>query len=309
MAAWRFAFVGLLLLYSPAAAQDVEVTDESEKPAESPETPPKTEEAKAQAADVGDGAKDATPKEGNEEAAPINPTAFADSARELQEKLAQLKGLLAAKGGGIDPALKERLDGLTKQLQGLGINAEGADGAMNQVAGSFDNKEAEKFVATCVTLSMKRAGLRRPTTLGALRQLASGKLKPEEAQNMELVRLVAACITGLSDTELKDYESGKLGALPKNLADKAAKAEGMQEVLNLEKELPGVWDILRKVAGPLYESVSPAAGSSPPVLYGLVAGIPVVLMVGFLAKKFFDMQKDKQELADKKKEKAAKKKN
>jgi len=315
MAAWRCALVGfLLLLYSPAAAQDVEVTDdEPEKPAETPETPPETEQPKTlqkePTADASEGAAHVKPEGGNEEAAPINPTAFADSARELQEKLAQLKGLLAAKGGGIDPALKDRLDGLTKQLTGLGISAEGADGAMAQATDGFDNKEAEKFVATCVTLAMKRAGIRRPTTLGALRQLASGKLKVEDAQNMELVRLVAACITGLSDTELRDYEAGKLGALPKNLADKAAKAEGMQEVLNLEKELPGVWDILRKVAGPLYESVSPAAGKSPPVLYGLVAGIPVVLMIGFLAKKFYDMQNEKQDRAEKKKEKAAKKKN
>ena len=179
MAAWRCALVGfLLLLYSPAAAQDVEVTDdEPEKPAETPETPPETEQPKTlqkePTADASEGAADVKPKGGNEEAAPINPTAFADSARELQEKLAQLKGLLAAKGGGIDPALKDRLDGLSNQLTGLGISAEGADGAMAQVAGGIDNKEAEKFVATCVTLAMKRAGIRRPTTLGALRQLAS----------------------------------------------------------------------------------------------------------------------------------------
>jgi len=311
MAAWRCALVGLLLLlHSPAAAQDVQVTDdEPKKPTESPETPPGPEKPKAQAADASEGAADAKPQGGNEEDAPINPTAFADSARDLQEKLAQLKGLLAAKGDGIDPALKDRLDGLTAQLSGLGISAEGTDGAMAQVAGGFDNKEAEKFVATCVTLAMKRAGIRRPTTLGALRQLASGKLKPEDAQNMELVRLVAACITGLSDTELKDHEAGRLGALPKNLAERAAKAEGMQEVLNLDKELPGVWGILTKVAGPLYESVSPAAGKSLPVGYGLAAAIPVLSMVGFLAKKFFDLQKDKQEQAEKKKAKAEKKKN
>lgn len=289
-----------------ALAQDVEVSDEApevqaaEAPKEkaAPEVPgePKPQDEAPQAQDEA--------AEGAPPAAPVN---FAESAKELQEKLAQLKGLLDKRGGAVDPALKERLDGLTKQLAGLGFAGAAADGAMSRAG----NKEADKFIANCITMSLKRAGMRRPSTLGALRRLASGKLTVEEATGMEFVRLVAVCITGLSDAELKQFNDGKLDKLPKALADKAASSEGKKEVLNLEKELPGAWEMLARVAAPLYDSVSGAsgAGQRPPVLYGLLAGIPALLMVGFLAKKFLDMQKGKNEKEERKKEKAAKKKN
>merc|ERR1719253_303812 len=64
------------------------------------------------------------PEETDEEKA-AKAEAFVDSAKELNEKLAQLKALLDAKGEGADPALKERLQGLQQQLQGLGLDGLG----------------------------------------------------------------------------------------------------------------------------------------------------------------------------------------
>merc|ERR1719163_951729 len=57
--------------------------------------------------------------------------AFADSAKELQEKLAQLRALLDAKGEGADPGLKEKLAGLESQLKGLGLEELTGGGTQN----------------------------------------------------------------------------------------------------------------------------------------------------------------------------------
>jgi len=136
----------------------------------------------AEDVEVSDGDAAAAPAEGGEAAASEDSAegdeekgaAFVDSARELQEKLAQLKALLDAKGEGADPGLKEKLAGLESQLSSLGLDSLTGGGA-----GS--NPELTEFLGACVAMSMRRAGMQRPATLGALRKLVENKLPPAEA--------------------------------------------------------------------------------------------------------------------------------
>jgi len=123
--------------------------------------------------------------------------------------------------------------------------------------------------------------------------------------------MVAVCVNGLSDKEYKKFTAGTLDSLPKALADKAALPAAKAEVLAMENEIPGVWDQLAKVAGPMFSTMKEAAGNeagAPPNMYGLLAAIPLLLAVAFLAKKFFDMQRAQREKEEQKKEKAERKK-
>mmetsp|Transcript_26078 Transcript_26078/g.35172 ORF Transcript_26078/g.35172 Transcript_26078/m.35172 type:complete len:318 (+) Transcript_26078:37-990(+) len=228
-------------------------------------------------------------------------------AKELKEKLGLLTELLVKKhGAGADPALKERLDGLSKQLENIGASLGGLD-----TDSSARNNAEQQVLAACVALAMWRAGPKHTATFKALRRMASGSLKAEEASELPLMRMVAVCVTGLSDTEYQQFTAGKLGELPKSLADKAALPAAKAEVLALENEIPGVWDQLVTVASPMYDTMKEAAGKesgTPPIMYGLLAAIPLLLGFAFLGKKFFDMQRDLQEKNERKKEKAAKKK-
>jgi len=234
--------------------------------------------------------------------------ATANPAKELKEKLGLLKELLVKKhGAGADPALKERLDGLTKQLENIGLSLGGLD-----TDSSARNNAEQQVLAACITMAIKRAGPKHTATFKALRRMASGSLKAEEASELPLMRMVAVCVTGLSDTEYKRFTAGKLDELPKSLADKAALPAAKAEVLALENEIPGVWDQLVTVARPMYDTMKEAVGKeagTPPIMYGLVAAIPLLLGFAFLGKKFFDMQRDLQEKNERKKEKAAKKKS
>lgn len=259
-----------------ASAEDVVVEDgdDSEKPAEAAATEGEPEsEADAEA----------------------RAQAFASSAQELQEKLGQLKALLDKKGEGADPALKERLKGLEEQLDSLGLGL-----------GGGSNKELAEFLGGCVAMSMRRAGVRRPSTLGALRKMANNKLTPEQAADTELFRMVGVCVAELTDAELAQFKAGKLSMLPQAMADKAAKAEAKEQVTGME---PGVYKELRLVSEALLKQFAGDDEGALPMKQGLMAGIPLIAIFAFLGKKFMDMQKREQEDAAKREKKKEKKKD
>jgi hypothetical protein len=212
--------------------------------------------------------------------------AFVDSAKELQDKLGQLKALLDAKGEGADPALKERLSGLEDQLKTLGLDGLTGGGA------SESNPALTEFLSGCVALAMRRVGIQRPATLGALRKLAEKKLPPAEAAKVELWRMVAVCVADFTEDEYADYKAGKMKMLPKALVDASKKPEAEQKVLEIEA---GHWEELRKIsAGLLKELVGDKGDNKPPVFYGLLAMIPLGLMIAFIAKLYRDMQKNQE---------------
>lgn len=255
-------------LLLPASAQDADVVVE--------------DGAAAEGAASGEPEKELTEEEKEAQA-----KAFADSAGELQEKLAQLKSLLDKKGENADPQLKERLKGLESQLDSLGLGL-----------GGGASKELTEFLGGCVAMSLRRAGARRPSTLGALRQMAKGRLEPAEAANTELWRMCSVCIADLTDVELGQFKAGKLTVLPQAMADKANKPEGKEAVTAMEasiyKELKVVADAL------LTTFAGDDEGTGVPAYAGLIAGIPIAAIFAFLGKKFMDMQKREEEAQAKK---------
>lgn len=209
---------------------------------------------------------------------------FVDSAKELQEKLGQLKALLDAKGMDADPALKERLAGLEDQLKGLGL-----DGLMGGGAAPGSNKDLSDFLSGCIALSMRRVGVQRPSTLGALRRLAENKLTPAEAAKQELWRMVGVCVADFTEDEFKDYKTGKLKVLPKAYVDASKKPEAEKKVMEIDAQ---VWEELRLVATGLMKELGHSGeDDKPPINYGLLALIPFGLAIGFLIKLFLDMKK------------------
>lgn len=224
---------------------------------------------------------------------------FVDSAKELQEKLAQLKALLDAKGDSADPGLKEKLSGLEAQLGSLGL-----DGL---TGGGGSSPELTKFLGACVAMSMRRAGMQRPATLSALRRLAEGKMPPEEAAKNEFWRMVGVCVGEMKEDEFADFNAGKVKILPKAYVDLSKKPEGEQKVLEIDAQ---VWDELKKVsAGLLQELTGGGAAEKPPFAIGYLAMIPVIGAVAFLGKLFLDMQKredEKQKKASKREGKKSK---
>lgn len=246
-------------------------------------------EAAAEAAPAADESAKA-PAEGEAAAEEESPKDFAASMQELQDKMGQLKGLLE-KRGDVDPALRERLEGLTKQLNGLGIG--GGDG------GAAARKAEQSVLTACLTLSLASAGPKKSSTFKAMGRLASGRVTKEEAADMELMKLVAVCVTGLSDKEYKKYTAGNLFTLPKHLTDKAAGKTARDEVLALESEIENVWKQIGDIAKPLYDTMREATGKGAlPMWYGLVAAVPLIGAVGFLGKKFFDLQKSQEAAAE-----------
>jgi len=218
--------------------------------------------------------------------------AFADSARELQDKLAQLKALLDAKGGDADPQLKERLAGLEDQLKGLGL-----DGL---TGGAGSNKELTEFLSGCVVLTMRRVGFQRPSTVGNLRRLADKKFTTEQASKIDFFKMVAVCVSDFTEEQYADYKQGKVKVLPKAMLDEAKKPEAVKKVLDIDAE---IWGELHHVAGILIEQFAPS-GDKPQTWYGWLAAVPLLGMIGYLAFRFREMQK--KDTA--KKDKASKKK-
>lgn len=224
---------------------------------------------------------------------------FVDSARELQEKLGQLRALLDAKGEGADPALKERLAGLETQLSGLGL-----DGLTGGGAGS--SPELTEFLSACVAMSLRRAGMQRPATLGALRRLVQKKMTPAEAAQQELWKMVAVCVAECKEDEFASFKVGKLKILPKVYVDAAKGPDAEKKVLEIEEP---VWEELRKISeGLLAELVgNQEEGSKLPGGAGMFAMIPFAIIIGLMAYGFIKMQKDNEDKSAKKAEKKSKK--
>jgi len=238
--------------------------------------------------DASGGAEEVKGEE-SEEDKEARATAFADSAKELQEKLGQLKALLDKKGESADPALKERLKGLETQLDSLGLGLGGGVGA---------TKELTEFLGGCVAMSMRRAGVRRPSTLGALRKMAKGGLTQADAAGTELFRMVGVCVADLTDVELGQFKSGKLTVLPQAMADKAGKPEGKETVTGMEAS---IYKELKVVSNALLTTFAgDDEGAGLPKYAGILAGIPVLGIFVFLGKKFMDMQKRGEEAKAKK---------
>uniref|UniRef100_A0A7S2AGY7 Transmembrane protein n=1 Tax=Alexandrium andersonii TaxID=327968 RepID=A0A7S2AGY7_9DINO len=226
------------------------------------------------------------------------------SLEELQKKLSQLKELVQKRGVEDPEWFKEKFEALSKQLSSMGLDSSNL--------GGDSQKDAEIQVLTaCLTLSIKSEGPRKSGTFSALQRMASGTLKAAEASELPLMRMVAVCAMRLSNTEYQSFTSGKLTSMPKPLVDKAALPAAKEDVLALEKDIPSVWELLPTVAAPLRDTMKEAAAKeSGPAsnTYGLVAAVPLLLAIAFLAKKFVDMQNAQRERESSKKEKAAKKK-
>jgi len=221
---------------------------------------------------------------------------FVDSARELQEKLGQLKALLDAKGEGADPGLKEKLAGLEDQLKGLGL-----DGL---TGGGGPNPELTEFLGACVAMSMRRAGMQRPATLSALRKLVDNRLPPAEAAKNELWRMVGVCVGDFREDEFADFKAGRMKILPKSYVDESKKPEAEKKVMEIDAQ---VWEELRKISKGLLEEMQGPVGPPPAFNASYLAMIPVGLMMAFMGKLFYDMQKRNAEKDEKDAEKKAKK--
>lgn len=213
---------------------------------------------------------------------------YLNSANDLQDKLAQLKALLDAKGADADPQLKERLAGLEKQLGSLGL------GSLTGSSGS--SPELTEFLSACVAMTVRRVGLQRPSTLSALSRVADGKMSREDAKQNDVWRMVATCIGQFTEDEFEQYKAGQVASLPKSYVELAKKPEAEAAVGELDDS---VWGELKTIAGSLVKELS-AGKEAPPLFYGTIALIPFGLAMAFLAKKFFDMQ-SRHEDKDKKK--------
>jgi len=227
---------------------------------------------------------------------------YMDSAAELQEKLTLLQKLLDAKGENVDPELKEKMEGLKGSLSSLGFTMDGVKGSLE------GEVQIPKELATaCMAMSVHRAGARRLTTLEGLKRMANPDLKPEDAKNVEIIKMVAVCINEITELELEDVKAGKARPLPKVLANKAATAEGETQVLALSA---GDWKVIRRAAKEISGSLSTGKGDGGSSLaaFGWLAAIPVGFAVLFLTKKFLDMSKDKEAAEEAKRAKAEKKK-
>merc|ERR1712196_709349 len=93
-------------------------------------------------------------------------------------------------------------------------------------AGSIPSSpELTEFLSGCVAMSMRRVGVKRPSTLGVLKRLADGKMTKQEAAGEQLVRMVGICVNEFTEQELKDFKAGKLQVLPKAYVEAAKKPE------------------------------------------------------------------------------------
>lgn len=249
-----------------------------------------------------DAGADAGGAEESPEAAAQKAQAYQDSAKELTDKLAQLRALLDAKGEDADPALKERLKGLQSQLSSLGIGDLGGGGD-GEIPSS---PELTEFLSGCVAMSMRRVGVKRPSTVGALKRLADDKLTPEEAAKVDLYRMIGVCVNEFTEEELTQFKAGKLSILPKAYVDAAKKPEAEDQVKSLDAS---IWKELKKIAAGLVRELvgDTAEQGNVPFYVGLVGAVPVILMVGFLARKFVQLQQEKAAAAEKKEKRGGKK--
>lgn len=271
-------------VFRAAAEDDLSVEDEA-----SSDTPTVDGEEGQAVLDAVEAAQKIKDGEGDGGAATL------ESAKELQEKLAQLRALLDKKGDAVDPALKERLNGLSSQLSSLGLG----DGTEET------NPALREFLGGCIVMSVRKAGARRMSTLSSLEKLADPSTTLEQAAEDELGRMAGCCVNELTDDELSQFKSGRLQALPNAIAAKAAKPESRDEVLKIE---PPIWAAMKEMAKAVQESMKgDVTDNSPPIWQGVVAGIPVLGMVLAMAYKFKEMQKRDEEKKTKSAKKEAKK--
>mmetsp|Transcript_76421 Transcript_76421/g.181783 ORF Transcript_76421/g.181783 Transcript_76421/m.181783 type:complete len:297 (-) Transcript_76421:46-936(-) len=260
-------------------AGDVEVVDGAE-------------DAAGQAGSSDEASSDEAAQEGSDGEGQT-PMSFEDSAKEVQARLSQLKDLLKARGKDVDPELMEKLGGLESQLQGLGATL-----------GLASNPEAHDLYASCMSMSVMRAGATRKSTRQTLRQMASGDLGQPEAAKVDLLKMVATCINDLTVEELQQYKAKSIGLLPKALAEKATSAEASTQVEELGAD---VWLQLKAIASELAKELEENASNTPVGSGWQVAVIPATLAVFFMMKGFRAMMKRKDEAKKKKEKKEAKK--
>jgi len=208
--------------------------------------------------------------------------AYADSYTELQDKMSQLQSLLAAKGEGADPDLKERLASLQKQLGGIGLGAE-----PEMAPGS--NPEFTEFLTGCVTMAMRRAGISRMSTVDALKRVSDDKMSPEQCSKNELWRMVAICVSEFTDKDLENFKSGKYQTLPSAYVAMAKEAKAETAVMEIDS---AIWAELKIISGLMVKQLqgNNEATEPAPIWIGMIGAVPFILAIGFLAKKFLEMQ-------------------
>lgn len=201
---------------------------------------------------------------------------------ELREKLAQLKTLLAKRSDMADSGLLERLQGLENQLDTLGLGGLGAS--------QTDSADVAAFLGACISMSVTRGGAaRRASITTTLKALAADKLSRAQAADNQFLRWVVTCITDLSNAELEQFKAGTLVRLPNSMTQNAEKPEARLQVMSLDDEL---WVELRSVSKTFFKELA-GKEMSLSAKMGLLAAVPVILAVAFLAKKFNDMQQRK----------------
>jgi hypothetical protein len=250
-----------------AHAQDVEVSDVVVEDGDVADSAVETEDDGTEVADD----QPAANLTEDEQAA-----AYADSIKDLGSKLETLQHLLSEKGD-VDPAMQERLKGLKSQLQGLGLD-------FND--GPKVDKGMTELMGGCMTMSLKRIGI-RPSSIGALRQLAADKLSQKEGSILEMIRMVAVCINELTMDDLKLFKRGKLEKLPKTIVDAAKGSEGEKQVLDFDAQM---WESLKVVADAIVKQYAGQDSTTLPVWYGVVAFVPFAAVIGVLVKKFLETQ-------------------
>jgi len=219
--------------------------------------------------------------------------AYANSYGELQDKMQQLQSLLAAKGEGADPELKERLASLQQQLGALGMG----DGAAPE-AGS--NPELTEFLTGCVIMSMRRIGIQRMSTIESLSKVVDGKMSPEQASKNDLWKMVAICVSEFTDKDLENFKAGKYDKLPSAYVAMSKEPKAEKAVMEIED---AIWAELKLVAATLVKQLGGQESSvePAPIWIGMIGAVPFILAIGFLAKKFLEMQ-NREKQKDKKRE-------
>merc|ERR1712113_229576 len=127
------------------------------------------------------------PNDLNDEDLEEKASSYADSAKEVQDKLGLLTSLLEKRGDKADPALKEQLKALQEQLEGLGIGQ-----------GVTQNTEQTKLLDACLVLSVRRAGGQRPSVFTALKRFGDTSRSKKDAADSDLAKMTVACIHELS---------------------------------------------------------------------------------------------------------------
>jgi len=219
-----------------------------------------------------------------------------DSARELQAKLTQLQDLMEKSGLKDSDELKEKLAGLKKQLSGLGLDDLGGEGS---------SKELTQFINVCVLLSLRRAGISRSATASAFKQIAVASSSLEDVIGLELAKMIGVCILEASDEEYKMMQAGTILTLPAHMVERAKSKDIKETILKgMDKQL---WSTVKEVAAQGIDKMKAQVKESGlPMSWGILAGVPVVGAVAFLAFKFLALQKEKEQKKDKKGSKKSK---